>query len=291
MAHPPRASKRSQARLPMELAPAPVAAVASTPLLRGLVPLHHQVYSALRNALDLGEWPPGQRMPTERALAETFGCSLITVRRALDELVRERRIVRTRGLGTFARSAPVDRQLTELTSFTDEMKARGLDPRTVLLSAALTEASPAAAEALGIQVGAAVYRLERVRHAGAQPLLLEEVHLPAHLFPGLLESDFVNQSLYDVLATSYGVELTRGQETIEPALPTSHEASLLEQDKREPVLLLQLVSYTEGDVPIEYCRSVVRGDRARYHLEMKRSRTSLSLISGSRITLDERTDN
>jgi GntR family transcriptional regulator len=253
----------------------------ATPLLRGLVPLHHQVYAALSNALDLGDWPPGERMPTERVLAETFGCSLITVRRALDELVRERRIVRTRGLGTFARSAPVDRELTELTSFTDEMNARGLDPRTVLISSGLTEASPAAAEALRIHAGAAVYRIERVRHAGSQPLLLEEVQLPAHLFPGLLESDFVNRSLYDILAVNYGVELTRGEETVEPALPTAREASKLDQDRRQPVLLLQLVSYTEGDVPIEYCRSVVRGDRARYHLEMKRSRTTLSLITAN----------
>jgi GntR family transcriptional regulator len=291
MARPSRATGQPGPAPPPSPAALPASApVATTPLLRGLVPLHHQVYAALSNALELGEWPPGERMPTERALAETFGCSLITVRRALDELVRERRIVRTRGLGTFARSAPVDRELTELTSFTDEMNARGLDPRTVLVSSNLTEASPAAADALGIQAGAAVYRIERVRHAGSQPLLLEEVQLPAHVFPGLLEADFVKRSLYDILAVDYGVELTRGEETVEPALPTAHEASMLDQDKRQPVLLLQLVSYTEGDVPIEYCRSVVRGDRARYHLEMKRSRTTLSLIAANRADRAQRRD-
>ena len=68
----------------------------------GPVPLHHQVYLDLRTALDDGEWRPGDRLPTELDLAARYGCSLITVRRALSELAREHRLVRTRGRGTFA---------------------------------------------------------------------------------------------------------------------------------------------------------------------------------------------
>jgi GntR family transcriptional regulator len=232
--------------------------------------LHHQVYSSLRALLDSGEWAEGDQLPTERALAEGFGCSLITVRRAMEELVRERRIVRIRGRGTFVRQAPLDRDLSDLTSFTDEMNARGMNPKTVILAAELVEASQAAAASLQIPAGTAVYRIERVRHAGSQPLLLEEVQLPANLFPGLLDRDLESGSLYDILAANYGIELTWGRETIEPALPSAREAALLEQDRREPVLLLQLVSFTREDAPVEYCRSVVRGDRARYHLEARR---------------------
>ncbi len=240
------------------------------PLVSSFVPLHQQVYSSIRTDLEHGRWSPGQRMPTEVELSEAFGCSLITVRRALEELARERRIVRMRGRGTFASSRPVERELAALSSFTDEMSARGLDPRTVVTRARLTEASGTAAEALGIRPGTAVYDLERVRSAGGDPLLIEQVQLPAHLFPGLLDHDLAAASLYDLLADAYGVTLERGDETVEPALPDAREAQLLGQDRREPVLLLQLVSYTAGGTAVEYCRSVVRGDRARYHLEVRR---------------------
>lgn len=242
-------------------------------LVSSFVPLHQQVYSALRADLEGGRWGPGERMPTERELSEAFGCSLITVRRALDELVRERRIVRQRGRGTFASSTPVDRELAALSSFTDEMNARGLDPQTVVTRSRLAEVRGAAAEALGLRAGAAVYEIERVRSAGGEPLLIEQVQLPAHLFPGLLNHDLATASLYDILAEGYGVTPERGDETIEPALPDAREAGLLKQDRSKPVLLLQLVSYSVDGTAIEYCRSVVRGDRARYHLEVWRSGT------------------
>ena len=240
------------------------------PLASGYVPLHQQVYAALSSDLTTGRWAPGDRLPTERELAADFGCSLITVRRALEKLVRERRIVRIRGKGTFATSQPVDRELASLSSFTDEMNARGLDPRTTVTDVRLEEALPATAEAFVLRVGTAVYAIERVRLAGGEPLMVEQVRLPAHLFPGLLEHDLAHASLYELLVGQYGVVLERGDETIEPALPEPRIAELLGQDAHSPVLVLTLVSYSVDGRPVEFCRSIVRGDRARYHLEVRR---------------------
>lgn len=244
------------------------------------VPLYQQVYASVRADLEAGRWGPDAAMPTEREFATQFGCSLITVRRALDELSRERRIVRKRGRGTFASSTPVDRDLLVLTSFTDEMTERQLSPKTVMVSLALAEASPAAAFGLGLPAGSAVYRLERVRFAADSPLLLEEVELPAHLFPGFLEKDIEHRSLYDIMATDYELEVNHAKETMEPILPTKREASLLEQDAHQPAMQLELVSYVADGTAVEYCRSVVRGDRARYHLEMHRNRATLALVRG-----------
>ena len=272
-----RAAQRHP-RTAHDTAPAAPPAGVVSPLLRGMVPLHHQLYSALRGRLDLGQWQPGEQLPTERMLAEQYGCSLITVRHALDELARERRIVRVRGKGTFATEPPVDRELTALTSFTDEMAARGLDSHTELVAAELSAASPAVAEKLRLAADSPVYRIERIRHVGEEPLLLEDVQLPAAPFPGLLDRDLAHGSLYDLLAAEYGVELVRGEESLEPALPSAREAGLLQQPRREPVLLLDLVSYTVDNIPIEYCRSVVRGNRARYRFDARRVRSSLSVI-------------
>lgn len=243
-------------------------------------PLYQKVYFSILADLDANRWAPGEAMPTERVLAETFDCSLITVRRALDELSREHRIVRKRGLGTFASVPPVDRDLTVLSSFTDEMNQRGLASKSVVVSLALIEATPAAAQGLGIPVGSAVYRLVRVRYAADSPLLIEDVELPAQLFPGLMEKDVENRSLYDIFATDYGFHIDHARETVEATLPTKREASLLEQQADQPVLLIQLVAYAESGEAVEFCRSLVRGDRARYHHETHKNKTSLSLVVG-----------
>ena len=115
-------------------------------LEQGPVPLHHQVYLDLRAALDgEGEWKAGDRLPTERELAERYGCSLITVRRALSELVREQRIERTRGRGTFVLFPRIERDLAGTMSFTEEMQNRGLDPQTRVLAARSEPAEEAVA--------------------------------------------------------------------------------------------------------------------------------------------------
>ena len=101
----------------------------------GPVPLHHQVYLDLRAALDDGEWRPGDLLPPERQLAERYGCSLITVRRALSELTREGRIQRTRGRGTSVLRPRIERDFGGTLSFTEEMQDRGLDPETRLIGA------------------------------------------------------------------------------------------------------------------------------------------------------------
>ena len=242
-------------------------ALQPTALRRGPIPLHHQVYLELRAALDAGQWRPGDRLPTERELAESFGCSLITVRRALDELRRERRIERTPGRGTFVAAPPLERDLTALTSFTNEMRERGLDPETRLVSAATEPASPAVAAALAIAPGAETFVIERLRSVGGRPLLLEQVHLPTSRFPDLSGADLERGSLYELLARAYGAQPIRGTETIEPILPSTREAGLLDQSPRRPALLIELVAYASDDAPVEYCRAIVRGDRARYRVD------------------------
>ena len=107
----------------------------------GPIPLHHQVYIDLRAALEAGEWRTGDRLPPERDLAGRYGCSLITVRRALADLAREERLERTRGRGTFVRAPRIVRELSTTMSFAQEMELRGLEPRTTLLTARLQPAA------------------------------------------------------------------------------------------------------------------------------------------------------
>jgi GntR family transcriptional regulator len=233
----------------------------------GPVPLHHQVYLDLVSAIETREWKPGDRLPSERELAKRYGCSLITVRRALMELAREQRIERTRGRGTFVLHPRLEIDFGGNQSFTDEMQTRGLDPATRLIGARPESAGESVAMALDLEIGSPTLYLERLRLAGGEPLLLEQVHLPAERFPGLLASDLENNSLYDLLTERYGVRIVRAREAIEPVLLRTREAQLLDQAPGRPALLIEGTAFGADGHPIEFARSYVRGDRTRYFVE------------------------
>ena len=203
-------------------------------LERGPIPLHHQVFRDLKSALDANEWRPGDRMPTERALAERYGCSLITVRHALGELVREGRIERTRGRGTFVLQPRIDRDIAGAMSFSEEMQRRGLDPATRVVTARIEPAGDAIAGSLSIAADAPVVYLERIRLGSGEPLLLEQARLPAERFPGLLAFDFEHRSLYDILSERYGTRIVRAREAVEPVVLKRREAELLDLPTPHP---------------------------------------------------------
>ena len=233
----------------------------------GPIPLHHQVFRDLSAALDGNEWQPGERMPTERDLAERYGCSLITVRHAMGELVREGRIERTRGRGTFVLQPRIDRDIAGSMSFAEEMQRRGLDAATWLITGHIEPAGNVVAGLLGLETDAPVVYLERVRLGGGEPLILEQARLPAERFPGLLAYDFENRSLYDILAERYGTRVVRARESVEPVGLRAREAKLLGVANRSLALQIDGVAFAADGPPVESARSFVRGDRTRYYLE------------------------
>ncbi len=232
----------------------------------GPVPLHHQVYVDLLAALDSGELRIGERLPPERELARMYGCSLITVRRALDELSREGRLQRSQGRGTFVLPPRLDVGETDV-SFTEEMQRRGLDAETRLIASRPEAASEGVAAALELELGSPTLYVERLRLAGGEPLLLEMVHLPAERFPGLLASDLEHGSLYGLLTERYQTSVARAREALEPVLLPAREARLLGLAPRSLALLVEGTAYTRDGTPVEFGRTYVRGDRTRYYVE------------------------
>lgn len=233
----------------------------------GPVPLHHQVYLDLRAALDAGEHKVGERLPPERELATLYGCSLITVRRALDELSREGRLQRRQGRGTFVLAPRLDVGALDTLSFSEEMQRRGLDAETRLIAARPEAASEAVATALALQPGSPTLYVERLRLGGGEPLLLEMVHLPAERFPGLLATDLEHGSLYALLTERYGTSVARALEALEPVLLPAREAKLLGVRPRSLGLLVEGTAFTDDNTPVEFGRTYVRGDRTRYYVD------------------------
>ncbi len=232
------------------------------------VPLYYRIREDLRELMSAGELKPGDRLSSERELSKQCGVSTITVKRAVLDLVRDGLLYRVPGKGTFVSQPKMERDLSRLTSFTEEMLHYGLKPNSRVLGATILPASGSVARNLYLLPGEKVIALERVRFADGEPLMLEKTFLPHGLFPGLLSEDLATQSLYHFITEKYGVPLVKARETLEPVIINDKEAHNLAVEAGAPGLLLELIAYTEGEEPVEYTKAIVRGDRCKYYIEM-----------------------
>lgn len=227
-------------------------------------------YRLKRHLLEMAQTQsPGTPVPPERTLAAEFDTSRTTVRQALQELLIEGRLERIQGKGTFI-AKPKVAQTLQLTSYTEDMRAQGLEPASRLLDVAEISADEALAGRLDICPGAQVLRVERLRMANEEPMAIETTHLSAHRFPGLRDQLAGDASLYAVLAEKYGVGLVDAEETIETALARPREADLLDTDVGLPMLLLSRHSRDPDGEPVEWVKSIYRGDRYKFVARLQR---------------------
>ncbi|TAM84861.1 MAG: GntR family transcriptional regulator [Jatrophihabitans sp.] len=218
-------------------------------------------YTVKRHLLELiAAAEPGTSIPTERELAAGMGTSRTTVRQALVELVAEGRLVRRQGSGTYVAEAKVTWPL-HLASFTEQAAANGLVASSRLLGAQRTRADAEVAERLGLQVGDPVHRLDRLRLADGRPMAVETSLLSARRFPHLMRRMRTTGSLHALLKDHYGVELRRGQETIDTIPAAPREASLLQTDVGSPMLVVKRNSFDAAGQAVEWGTTWFRGDR------------------------------
>lgn len=233
------------------------------------LPLYRRIEADLRERIRSGGLAPGAQVAPEPELMAEFGVSRATVRQALAGLVAEGLLEIRRGLGTYVSARRFEHTIGGFYSFSREIEAHGLRPGTTVLDLRTVPAAEGAAEALGIPLGTPVVALRRLRLAGPDPLVVETSHLPASRFPGLETVDFSTVRLYDTLLNAYGCRPTRARETFEPVLLTDDEALLLDQLRGAPALRVERTAFDQDDLPIEFCRSTVRGDRYRYSVELR----------------------
>jgi GntR family transcriptional regulator len=213
--------------------------------------------------------PPGTMLAPERVLSVEFATSRTTVRQALQELVLEGWLSREQGRGTFVAPRKLAQPL-RVGSFTEYMRAAGLQPQSRYLAFAYVPASADIAGQLGVREGARLIHLERLRLGSDEPMALESTYLAASRFPGLRKVILAHESLYAALESHYDVRLNHAEQTIETVLATPRDAALLATDVGAPLLLLSQCTHDVSDEPVEYVRSLYRGDRYKFLLHISR---------------------
>jgi GntR family transcriptional regulator len=203
--------------------------------------------------------PVGSSTPSERQLAEETGVSRMTARRAIDELVREGLLTREVGRGTFVARPTVSVPL-QLTSFSEDMLARGYVPSSRLLRLATIPATEQVAAVMRVPVASDVVQLSRLRLADGMPMAIERSHLRGDLFPGLDRFDFTVESLYRVLIEEYGVRFEAGEQVIRAGIVRDSDADTLSIEHGDPVLELVRTSVSRGDV-VEWTTSTYPASR------------------------------
>lgn len=232
---------------------------------RAAMPIFKQIAEQLRHQIENGELRFGDVIPGERELADSLNVSRMTLRAAIDQLVNDGLLVRQRGRGTIVSNLRINKQAQVIgfMSFSEEMRARGLEPSSRILSFKSEIADAAVAAQLDLPLGAQVILLKRVRMANLEPMALEKCYVPYERFRPLLTFDLSARSLYDILEQEFDTRPTLCQETVEAVALDAPEARDLSVKRGEPALLVTRVTRDARGSLIEAEQTLYRSDRYR----------------------------
>jgi GntR family transcriptional regulator len=220
-----------------------------------------------RQVLDLIErLGIGSAIPSERQLSADLGVSRLTVRAALDDLAREGYLVRRRGSGTYVQQPKISQQLT-MTSFSEDMRRRGMVPGSRTLSLKRQLAGARLGRFLNVSPGDEIVVVSRLRLADGVSMAIETLHVPSAVVPDVAPKD-LEGSFYELLRTKYGIEIASGTQSIEPTVTAEEESAALGVPLHSPAFLFERVSRDATGRTLEFVQSIYRGDRYRIVTEL-----------------------
>jgi GntR family transcriptional regulator len=227
------------------------------------LPLYQQLQRAVKDAIERRVLQPDDALPSERQLAEDLAVSRITVRRAFEGLTQEGWLVRRQGSGNFVGSR-VEKNFAKLTSFSEDMRARGSRPHSVWLKRTEGTVTPEEALKLALSPGATVYRFHRLRFADDAPMAIEIATIVSGCLPSI---DAVDVSLYQALEAQ-GNRPVRALQRLRALLLNAEQARLLHAKEGDAGLLVERLGYLPDGRAIELSQSFYRGDMYDFIAEL-----------------------
>ena len=224
------------------------------------IPLYHQLKEQIRKNILSGGYKEGDLIPSERELSDQYDLSSTTIRRALNDLVQEHFLERKAGKGTFVRLKKVKRDLRKVIGFTKNMQEMGLIPSTRVISKKVVAANAYARSRLGLERGAKIVRLKRLRMANDVPMMYETRYIRTDLCPGI-EMEELDSSLWKVFEVRYSLKPNRHSQNMNITIVSGRSANLLTLKEGAHVFLIKGVTYVQNNHPIECEESLYRTDK------------------------------
>ncbi len=250
-------------------APGDASSASSASLAPSFSPLYQQIKGLILNSLRLGEWKPGESIPSEKDLATRFRVSQGTVRKAIDELAAENLLDRRQGKGTFVATHATEQAQFRFLKLVPDSGTPGSEgpAQRNIVECRRARASADVARALALRTGDAVLQVRRVLSFAGAPTILEDIWLPAAPFKGLTAERLANYQgpMYALFETEFNVRMVRAEEKIRAEPAEDGLEQLLKIERGTPLLSVERVAYTYKDVPMELRRGYYRTDTHHYH--------------------------
>lgn len=242
------------------------------------VNLYHSIGHIIRTKIRSGEWRIGQKIPSERALAESLNVSRATVRQGIDNLVKEGILRKEQGRGTFIAPPKLKQGVLRLLEFSDIVRESGLKPGFEFLGMEVVEPTADIADRLNLAHGKNLVWLQRLLFANDSPMLIETIYIPLPKIPQAYstgENQFIpidrlkcSKGVRDLLLEFFEIEIVRAIETFEPVILENNEARQLGADGGSPALWVEHLVFDIANEPVAYITVLIRGDRCRFYSDI-----------------------
>jgi len=230
--------------------------------------LYVQIKQFLRDQIEQGVFEPGQPIPPERELAEQYGVNRLTLRRAVDELVRDGLLVRRWGAGTYVSKPKESHALCSFYGFTDDMSREGHKVTSSLLEYDLVAAETRVANWLQVPEGHVLVRLKRLRYVDSEPIGVAVSYIPYDMCP-IGKYECSERPLYTTMRSQFGLVLTRATQYISAVNATVEDCRLLKVPQGASLIFVEGVTFIDSGRPVEYFRNKYRGDQIRFYLSVR----------------------
>lgn len=234
------------------------------------VPLHRQLRNILEDMIVTGSYAPGQPFLTDKQVEETFRVSRTTVREAINELSRLGYITRRQGQGTFVMRTQELLDAAQLSSFSEDMTRRGLQPGSKVLSLNKERSQGEALKHFGGSVKQ-VWRLHRLRLGNNEPISLQTSYLPVDESNIQLSGErLTNTSLYELLERDYGLIMSSADEVFSAMNATAEQAKFLGVKTGTALFCVDRYAFTQTGKPLEYVHIAYRADKCKFFAHQRR---------------------